>query len=70
MICEIDDKGIGKEAFNKINSGLNKQKKSRGIEIAKKRLELQEVSQLGEKRIQIVDKYDVNGIPTWDKSDN
>lgn len=57
VVCEIDDNGIGREASKELKQGYKKDKKSRGIEVTKNRLEtLSEDKDL----ITIIDKYDEN----------
>lgn len=59
LICEIDDNGIGREASKKLKPILKFEKKSRGIEVTQKRLQIQND---GDKNnITIIDKMDENG---------
>lgn len=64
ITCKIEDNGVGRIASKRINSPMKKQKKSRGMEITEKRLDLLTHTQTGKNTIDIIDKYDLNGIPT------
>jgi sensor histidine kinase YesM len=61
IICEIKDNGIGRKASEKYKSVLKSSKKSRGIEVTKKRLQLLNPSE--ENRLQFIDKTDELGNP-------
>ncbi len=59
VICEIDDNGIGRKASEEKKSPLKVSKKSRGIEVTEKRLELLNNSK--ENSIEIIDKTNSEG---------
>lgn len=59
LVCEIDDNGIGREASQKLKPFLKSEKKSRGIEVTQKRLQIQ--NENDENNITIIDKVDENG---------
>lgn len=65
LICEIDDNGIGRKASKKLKPFLKSEKKSRGIEVTQKRLQIQ--NEGDENNITIIDKMDENGLPTGTK---
>ncbi|MCR9181689.1 MAG: histidine kinase [Flavobacteriaceae bacterium] len=59
LVCEIDDNGIGREASQKLKPFLKSEKKSRGIEVTQKRLQIQ--NEGDDNNITIIDKVDENG---------
>jgi len=59
IICEIEDNGIGRNASRKTQSKYKEGKKSRGIEVTQKRLQL--LNPLEEQNICIIDKVDNSG---------
>ncbi|MEH6764889.1 MAG: histidine kinase [Aequorivita antarctica] len=59
VICEIEDNGIGRKAAAEKKSPLKASKKSRGIELTEKRLELLNQSQ--KNNIDIIDKTNEEG---------
>jgi len=59
IICEIEDNGIGRKASAEKKSPLKVSKKSRGIEVTEKRLELLNNSK--ENSIEIIDKLNAEG---------
>ncbi len=59
IICEIEDNGIGRKASAEKKSPLKASKKSRGIEVTEKRLELLNNSR--ENSIEIIDKLNAEG---------
>ncbi|NAY91932.1 hypothetical protein GTQ34_08380 [Muricauda sp. JGD-17] len=61
VICEVDDSGIGRTASQNLNKIANKERKSHGLKISEKRLQLISSETSGENRIEIVDKYDSEG---------
>lgn len=67
ITCQIEDNGVGRIASKTTNSLMKKQKKSRGMEITEKRLDLLTHTQTRKSTIDIIDKYDSNGIPTGTK---
>lgn len=62
IICEIEDNGVGRKTSKDEKSILKATKKSRGIEVTEKRLQL--LNQSEGNSIQIIDKTDENGKPT------
>lgn len=67
LICMIEDNGVGRTASKATNSLLKKQKRSRGMEITEKRLDLLTSTQIEKSTIDIIDKYDLNGNPIGTK---
>ena len=67
VICEIDDTGIGRAASQNNNSLTKKGRKSHGMNISEKRLELLSKETSGKKKIEIIDKYDPEGNPSGTK---
>ncbi|TAI47209.1 sensor histidine kinase [Flagellimonas allohymeniacidonis] len=67
VICEIDDTGIGRTASQKNNTLAKKGRKSHGMNISEKRLELLSKETSGKKKIEIIDKYDPEGNPAGTK---
>lgn len=65
LVCEIDDNGIGRESSQKLKPFLKSEKKSRGIEVTQKRLQIQNDGD--ENNITIKDKTDENGNATGTK---
>lgn len=59
IICEIEDNGIGRKASAEKKSPLKASKKSRGIEVTEKRIELLNNSK--ESSIKIIDKTNESG---------
>lgn len=62
IICEIEDNGIGRQAAQEKKSVLKATKKSRGIEVTEKRLEL--LSHSEKSSVSIIDKTNEKGEPT------
>ena len=67
IICSIEDNGVGRSAAQHANSYINPTKKSRGMEITGKRLELLGQSQNEKNSVEIIDKYDQKGNPNGTK---
>src|SRR5690606_24056208 len=65
LVCEIDDNGIGREASQKLKPLLKSDKKSRGIEVTQKRLQIQNDD--AQNNITIIDKYNEKGEPAGTK---
>ncbi|WP_299433924.1 histidine kinase [uncultured Aquimarina sp.] len=65
IICEIEDNGIGRNASRKTQSKYKESKKSRGIEVTHKRLQL--LNPLEEKNICIIDMVNRLGQPSGTK---
>lgn len=64
IICEIEDNGVGR-AFSSHNATIrNPDKKSRGLEVTRQRIENMGYST---KPIQIIDKMDASGLPSGTK---
>ena len=61
LICEVEDNGIGRNASAKTKSLMKHSKKSRGIEVTEKRLQL--LHQSDNNFIEIIDKKDDAGSP-------
>ncbi|MEM9646979.1 MAG: histidine kinase [Bacteroidota bacterium] len=67
IICSVEDNGVGRtESQNKKSSPKTK-KRSRGMAITEKRLELLTSSEIGNSTVEIIDKYDENGNPAGTK---
>jgi len=62
LFCEIEDNGIGREASEKSKSLLQSGKKSRGIEVTEKRLQL--FNHSNEINLSIIDKKNADGEAT------
>ena len=62
ILCEIEDNGVGRKASEAQKSILKTTKKSRGIEITEKKLQL--LNQSEGNSIQIIDKTDEMGNAT------
>ena len=56
LICEVEDNGIGRKASETLESQLKNSKRSRGIEVTKKRLQM--INNSEEVSFQIIDKTD------------
>lgn len=67
IICSIEDNGVGRAAAQRTSTYSKREKKSRGMEITGKRLELFGQSELGRNSIEITDKFDSNGHPSGTK---
>lgn len=59
LICKIEDNGIGREKSKQLNLNLNKQKKSNGIRMIEKQLELLNEGKT-KNSLKISNKYDCN----------
>ncbi len=59
LVCKIEDNGIGREAAEEMKSALVGSKKSRGIEVTEKRLQMLNKHQ--NNHFQIIDKKDNKG---------
>ncbi|MGX1928134.1 sensor histidine kinase [Flagellimonas sp. 2504JD4-2] len=64
LVCEVDDNGVGRQLAEQRLHIYQKERKSRGLEVTKLRLE-----SLGENQnsLQIIDKFDENNNPTGTK---
>ncbi|PKA83908.1 sensor histidine kinase YesM [Ulvibacter sp. MAR_2010_11] len=62
IICEVEDNGIGRSVSETKKSDMKKSKKSRGIEVTEKRLQL--ISNSEKDTIEIIDKTNEKGEPT------
>ena len=62
IICEVEDNGIGRSAAESLKTGLKNSKKSRGIEVTEKRLQILNKSE--DISFQIIDKTDELGNAT------
>lgn len=60
LLCIVDDSGVGRQSANNKAHNSYRQKKSRGLEVTKQRLESLGVTQ---NPIQIVDKFDDDNRP-------
>lgn len=61
IVCEIDDTGVGRYVAIKNQCHYKKERKSRGLEVTKRRLESMGA---GLKNIEIIDKFDEFSQPT------
>ena len=61
LLCEIDDNGIGRAASAERRSPYKANRRSRGMEVTRKRLEL--INNNDTNSVQIIDKTDPNGKP-------
>ncbi len=67
LICEVEDNGVGRLTSQTLKKTRVKGKKSRGIEITERRLELISNSEHKDTNVNIHDKYDSNGNPSGTK---
>ncbi len=67
IICTIEDNGVGRLKAQKTSLHPHAQKKSRGMEITGKRLELLGQSQPGKNSVEIIDLFDNKGNPSGTK---
>lgn len=67
IICSIEDNGVGRAAAQRTSTYSKREKKSRGMEITGKRLELLGQSELGRNSVEITDKFDSKGHPAGTK---
>lgn len=63
LVIEIEDNGVGRY-YEKTKKS---RKKSRGMEITKKRLQMRDTSDLNKNSIEIIDKYDTQSQPSGTK---
>ena len=63
LVIEIEDNGVGRY-YEKTKKS---RKKSRGMEITKKRLKMRDTSDLNKNSIEIIDKYDTQSQPSGTK---
>jgi len=63
-VIEIEDNGIGRQHIEEPGA---RNKKSRGMEITKKRLKMQDTSEQHKNTIEIIDKYDSHSQPSGTK---
>ena len=63
LVIEIEDNGVGRFYEKPRNSN----KKSRGIEITKKRLKMRDTAYTNKNSIEIIDKYDTQSQPSGTK---
>ena len=62
IICEVEDNGIGRSASESLETELKNSKKSRGIEVTQKRLQM--INKSEDISIQIIDKKDEHANAT------
>ncbi len=67
LICEVEDNGIGRLASQTLQNATGRAKKSKGMKITERRLEL--ITSFDQKNtdIHIQDKYDLKGNPSGTK---